>query len=111
MIFGSLFSDLNYDTTYRDMVKFVENELTEIYEKLSLKDSPESSYNPYLLLFYMMVFCWFLDNLSDVFYISNLKISSVIIDCIKSLQGVCIFIIFIGRQKIYNMIKHTYYDN
>ncbi|KNC34954.1 putative G-protein coupled receptor Mth-like 11 [Lucilia cuprina] len=68
-------------------LRLLKMKYNEIYEKLSLKDSPESSYNPYLLLFYMMVFCWFLDNLSDVFYISNLKISSVIIDCIKSLQN------------------------
>ncbi|XP_037826737.1 probable G-protein coupled receptor Mth-like 3 [Lucilia sericata] len=92
-------------------LRLLKMKYNEIYEKLSLKDSPESSYNPYLFLFYMMVLCWLLENLSDVFYISNLKITSAIIDCIKSLQGVCIFVIFIGRRKIYNMLKHTYYDN
>ncbi|XP_065361352.1 probable G-protein coupled receptor Mth-like 2 [Calliphora vicina] len=88
------------------IIKTNDREIKEIYAK----DSPESRYSLILRLFVMMGISWFLDIISYVLYMFGLTTVSGIIDYINSLQGVYIFINFIGRPKTHYMLKKRYYE-
>ncbi|XP_065361151.1 G-protein coupled receptor Mth2-like [Calliphora vicina] len=67
-------------------------------------ESPIARYFLYLRLFLIMGLSWFLDVLSYLFNMFGMRSTSDIIDNINALQGLYIFVNFIGRKRVRHII-------
>ncbi|XP_046809047.1 G-protein coupled receptor Mth2-like isoform X2 [Lucilia cuprina] len=95
---------------FYEMFKIINTNDRELKETevMLQNDSPNKRYTLFLRLFMMMGISWNLDVLSYILHMVHWKTLSSIVDYINSLQGMYIFINFIVRKRIWNIIHRRY---